>query len=81
MNIPLILGWYLICLLIIKGIQYFLDLTNKPAFRDSEGDVTTEVGYNEDSLGNLLPYNQDDECPDPELPHIQSTGGTNMGSL
>ncbi len=33
----------------------FYRFVNQPKFRNEEGDLTTEVGYEEDSVGNVIP--------------------------
>ncbi len=48
-----IIAWYLFCGLLIFGLLSFWRWLNQPKFRESSGDITTEVGYEEDSLGNV----------------------------
>ncbi len=80
-TILFILIWYIVCALIIEGFLLFYSFTNKPRFRDELGDITTEVGYDEDSTGRLLHLTCDDECPDFEIPHVHAPGGTNTGVI
>lgn len=75
MNLGWIALWYAFCGLVVKGFLSFYDLVNKPRFRDSAGDITTEVGYDEDPVGNPLQLNDDDECVDGQMPHVPSTTG------
>lgn len=71
-NIGYILVWYAVCGLIIKGFLVFYDLLNRPRFRDYRGDITTEVGYEEDGYGRIV-QELDDQCLNLETPHV-STG-------
>jgi hypothetical protein len=48
-----IVGWYLFCALLITGLICVWRWLSQPRFRDSMGDITTEVGYEEDSMGNV----------------------------
>lgn len=54
MKLFLILIWYVICALIVKAFFTFYDLVNYQRFRDSSGDHTNQVGYEEDSVGQHL---------------------------
>ena len=48
-----IVAWYLFCGVLIAGLLAFWRFLSRPAFRDELGDITTEVGYEEDSFGNV----------------------------
>ncbi len=80
MNIILIVLWYVAVAIIIKANLFLFDLINKDAFRSSEGDVTTEIGYLEDGSGAPLQLTVDGEEPC-HMPHVESIGGTNMDSV
>ena len=69
------------CALVIVGFLGFFKITNRARFRSSEGDVTTEIGYNEECTGSPLSAEEGEEILDPDVPHVNSTGGTNMGAL
>ncbi len=79
MNPGWIILWYAFCVLMGIGNRWFYDILNRPRFRDDYGE-TTEAGYEEDSIGR--PYHDpDDQCLDPEIPHVEPIGGSGMGAL
>lgn len=73
--------WYLVCFVIIEAFLAFYNLTNRARFRYSSGDVTTEVGYEEDSVGRVLRANCGDEGLDSTIPHVDAPGSTNDSSF
>ena len=48
-----IIAWYLFCAMLIAGLISVWRWLNQPKYRYEDGDITSEVGYEEDSLGNL----------------------------
>ena len=48
-----IIAWYLFCGLLITGLLCVWRWLNQPKFRNSDGDITSEVGYEEDSVGHV----------------------------
>jgi len=48
-----IIAWYLFCGMLIAGLLAVWRWLNQPKYRTSDGDITTEVGYEEDSIGNV----------------------------
>ena len=74
--------WYLICTLLIAGYVGFFKLVNNPRFRSSDGDVSTEAGYLEDSMGHPL-SSSSNQCPasDMDEPHIMVSQDPKTGSL
>jgi uncharacterized membrane protein SpoIIM required for sporulation len=52
----LIILWWVFCAL-LYWLHFFVhDHLQRPKFRDSTGDITTEVGYDEDSLGRVVTH-------------------------
>lgn len=49
-----ILLWWAFCALLIFGVLTMFRMLNRQKFRDSIGDITSEVGYEEDSVGNVI---------------------------
>jgi hypothetical protein len=49
-----LVAWYLFCGILIVSLLGIWRWLNQPRFRDEMGDITTEVGYEEDSLGNVI---------------------------
>jgi len=54
MPIALIVCWYIFCGLNIFALGLFMRRITHSRFRDDRGDVTTEVGYEEDCDGRDL---------------------------
>lgn len=54
MRILLLLGFYLFSIFNIICMLKFFNFTSRDKFRDEKGDITTEVGYEEDSMGNVI---------------------------
>lgn len=76
-----IVAWYLFCGLLIAGLLSIWRLLSQPKYRDSMGDITTEVGYEEDSMG--VPHDQEfglGMLPESKATHIgmASRDGTGM---
>lgn len=59
-----LIGYYIFCALLIAGVLWMFRVLNRPKFRDELGDITSEVGYEEDSVGNV----QDQEFGQGVLP-------------
>ncbi len=79
MNIGWVVLWYVFCALVGIGWHWFYNLLNKPRFRDDCGE-STEAGYEEDGIGR--PYcDPDDQCLNPEIPHVEPIGGSGMGAV
>lgn len=52
----LIIIWWLFCAF-LYWLHFFVhEHLQRPKFRDSTGDITTEVGYDEDPLGNVVTH-------------------------
>lgn len=82
MNVWMIVGlYYGIAALLIVFAVWFYRLINQPAFRNDSGDVSTEVGYEEDSYGNVFTYACDDFSHAHPEPHIHATGNTGSGPM
>lgn len=62
-------------------IRWFYRLVNQPAFRDDHGDISTEVGYEEDSYGYRIFGAFDDFDPATSTPHIHATGNSHSGPM
>jgi hypothetical protein len=77
-------GWltlfYIYCGLLVAAYFLVYRLMHRPRFRDEHGDITTEVGYEEDSIGRPF-HGNDEEYVDPEVPHGEPIGQTEMGML
>lgn len=74
----LLTAYYFAAAALVAFVIWFYRLINQPGFRDQLGDVSTEVGYEEDSCGNVIPYARDDFSHAHQEPHVNATG--NMGS-
>jgi hypothetical protein len=75
-----ILVWYLLSALIILLMIWFFKFTNTPGQRSEMGDVTTEVGYSEDSTGNVLSGRASDSASDGQFnPHIDAPANCESG--
>jgi hypothetical protein len=69
-----LIGFYCFAAL-CGGFIWFMMSLNRPRFRDDVGDVTTEVGYEEDSVG--LPTTETEEpFRDNEGPHAIGEPGS-----
>lgn len=72
--------WYMFCALNIAFVVWMFRVLTRPAFRDEIGDVTTEVGYEEDATGRPLRgwFREvaGEECEDP---HVMHTGNQHIG--
>ncbi len=49
--IKLVIGFYIFCALIIKAFFFLSRVLGHPRFRSEEGEITNEVGYEEDPQG------------------------------
>ena len=70
MRILGLFAYYIFSVLNILLVLRFFKWTNEPRFRDGDGDVTTEVGYAEDSTGHVLHEFRDPTINEQEQPHI-----------
>ena len=63
--------WYVFCAINIALVLWFIGMVNTPKFRDSDGDISTEVGYSEDPTGRKvdekLPEASDHKVEDPHI--------------
>ena len=50
----LVIAFYIFVGLCLGLLWLFYRFVNQPRFRNEEGDLTTEVGYEEDSVGNVI---------------------------
>lgn len=64
--------WYCLCAGLIFLFQAFYNLLNRPRFRDCRGDITTEVGYEEDPCGRIIETGLANSGADNEAPHVQA---------
>ncbi|MBZ0187785.1 MAG: hypothetical protein K8F91_16180 [Candidatus Obscuribacterales bacterium] len=80
MRVILVLFFYLYSLINILALIKFFKLVDKPRFRDDRGDVTTEVGYAEDSQGNVLGtryrHLSQEEIEDPHIAYSPNVGAS-----
>lgn len=79
---PVILFFYGCCA-VLGAIWYgFWRLTNRAKFRTDE-DATTEIGYEEDSLGRVIKSNADGDDTDSvvESPHVHTSGNLGSGPM
>jgi hypothetical protein len=77
-TLVLLVIWYLVCILLLLAWRWFWRFTNLPRFREEDGDVTTEVGYEEDSTGKPL---HESESEDHRIsPHIAFGADHHTGS-
>ncbi len=74
-----ILAFYVVCALIIFFFLWFYKLVNQPRFRDGEGDATTEAGYEEDGIGNVISTPEDDNEISTALPHTEMSANMESG--
>lgn len=75
-----VIAFYVVALMAFLYIRWFYRLINQPSFRDDKGDVSTEVGYEEDSCGHQL-AGFDDFDPATGTPHVHATGNTHAGPM
>ncbi|GEM_PF-2785310 len=74
-----ILAWWAFCAVLIWGLLTAWRVLNRPKFRSSDGDITSEVGYEEDSVGHLRVQEFGaGAIPDAGDAHV--AGGTNEGT-
>jgi len=70
-----LIAWYGFCAVLIMSIMYMFRALNRPAFRSDEGDITTEVGYEEDPTGQLIkPGFGQASSTGQEDPHVMHVG-------
>ena len=70
MELKLVLAFWLFCLLCIGFFKLAIHIVGHPSFRNSDGDVSTEVGFEEDSVGQVkseFRYPTSDELDDPHV--------------
>jgi hypothetical protein len=76
-----VVAFYVVALAAILYVRWFYRLVNQPNFRDDHGDVSTEVGYEEDCDGNKIGGAFDDFDPANSTPHVHTTGNTQSGPM
>jgi hypothetical protein len=78
----LIIAFYIFVFFCIIGFLAFYRLINNPSWRSDEGDISTEAGYEEDSLGNILAH-RDTEAHESlkGVPHQSSTSPSTDGTF
>lgn len=78
MKVILVVAFYIYAILNILAVIKFFKMVEEPRFRDDEGDVTTEVGYAEDPVGNVLhgTFREPslDELEEPHIAHNPNIG-------
>lgn len=78
------IGWllvfYIYCGALIAAGFWIYKVMHRPRFRDELGDITTEVGYEEDSIGKPF-HGNDEEFVDAETPHCEPLGQTEVGMI
>lgn len=83
----MLFNWWLVGLFYVMAfccigfVIWFYDVFNRPRFRNDQGDVSTEVGYEEDEFGKPLVYAADDFDLRQESPHVHATGNTHSGPM
>ncbi len=71
-----IVAFYAFSLLCIGFIIWFYWITNFPTYRDGDGDVSTEVGYSEDSMGRRVINPEPSTTQEgDQVPHTGGAGG------
>lgn len=73
--------WYGFCALNIAALLWIFKVLNRPKFRQSDGDITTEVGYEEDSTGHVLSAGAEDSEFEHESPHYMPSAHTGSGPM
>ncbi len=74
--------WYVFCALNIVAVLWMFKVLNRPKFRGSDGDITTEVGYEEDSTGHVLAEEVVEESQfAPDSPHYMPSAHTGSGPM
>lgn len=77
----IVVAFYVVALAVFLYIRWFYRLINQPDFRDDRGDVSTEVGYEEDSYGSKILGAYDDFDPATGVPHVQTSGNLHSGPM
>ncbi|MBI4533709.1 MAG: hypothetical protein HY711_07150 [Candidatus Melainabacteria bacterium] len=74
--------WYLFCAALICLFLFVFHLLTRPSFRSDFGDITTEVGYEEDPTGCPLDA-EHLEVSESEVadPHIMTSGNAGSGLM
>ena len=77
--------WYVLVAGFIGFFLFFFRLLNLPQWRRDGGDISTEVGYFEDSVGHQLlgPLNDDSRPDDGDAPtpHVQASSNPSQGNF
>jgi len=77
-----IIGWYAFCVLNIMLMMWIFKVLNRPRYRGEDGDITTEVGYEEDSTGHVLPHPFEEGYEyDANQPHSMTGGNSRSGPI
>lgn len=74
MNIWLIAFYGFVALCV--GFFFFMLSLNHPRFRNDEGDLTTEAGYEEDSVGRSSPDANESLNDSDSEPHVIAEPGS-----
>jgi len=74
--------WYVFCAINIALVLYIFRVLNRPSIRSEIGDITTQVGYEEDETGKVLKTDWwSDPNAAPEESHVMPTGSQTNGLL
>lgn len=76
-----LLLWYAFCVVNITVVLWIFNVLDRPKFRSCIGDITTEVGYEEDSTGHVLTGFGDRPDLGPGEPHVMTSANTGSGPM
>ncbi len=68
-----ILIWWLFCLSLVKIYLLTYNLVCRPRFRCSDGDASTEVGYEELPTGKMIGESDERAYDESQMPHVQGS--------
>jgi hypothetical protein len=66
---------------VLGGILWFMLNLSHPKYRNEEGDIISEVGYEEDSIGRRLVGPDPDSLGASDVPHGVAAGGAHSGMV
>jgi hypothetical protein len=75
MHLIILIGWYFFCALLIMMVLGTMHGITHSKFRGEDGDETTEVGYEEDSVGRNLHEYEEKTNDYVDEPHITVASG------
>ena len=81
MDSMLLVGWYIFCGVLIVAVLGGMRWLTHSRFRDDVGDKTTEVGYEEDSVGHDLRGAAEPTNDFSEEPHVSDASAADNASL